>query len=46
MSRMIKTKVGLYGCLLFGGLFAYLYTFNTFLYGQQEEVQAFVPSWT
>ena len=46
MSRMNKTKVGLYGCLLFGGLFAYLYTFNTFLYGQQEEVQAFVPSWT
>ena len=43
---MNKTKVGLYGCLLFGGLFAYLYTFNTFLYGQQEEVQAFVPSWT
>ena len=46
MSRMNKTKIGLYGCLLFGGLFAYLYTFNTFLYGQQEEVQAFVPSWT
>ena len=46
MSRMNKTKVGLYGCLLFGGLFAYLYTFNTFLYGQQEEVQAFVSSWT
>ena len=43
---MNKTKIGLYGCLLFGGLFAYLYTFNTFLYGQQEEVQAFVPSWT
>ena len=43
---MNKTKVRLYGCLLFGGLFAYLYTFNTFLYGQQEEVQAFVPSWT
>ena len=46
MSRMNKNKVGLYGCLLFGGLLAYLYTFNTFLYGQQEEVQAFVPSWT
>ena len=36
----------LYGCLVFAGLFAYLQTFNTFLYGQQEEVQAFVPSWS
>lgn len=43
---MKQTKLMLYGCLVFAGLFAYLQTFNTFLYGQQEEVQAFVPSWS
>ena len=43
---MKQTKVVLYWSLIFAGLFAYLHTFNTFLYGQQEEVQAFVPSWS
>ena len=42
---MHKAKIGLFWVLCFGALFVYLYTFNTFLYGQQEEVQAFVPSW-
>lgn len=46
MSCMKQTKVVLYWSLIFAGLFAYLHTFNTFLYGQQEEVQAFVPSWS
>lgn len=46
MSRMKKTKVGLYWGLILAGVFAFLYTFNTFLYGMQEEVQAFVPSWS
>ncbi|MGM9797071.1 MAG: DUF6057 family protein [Parabacteroides sp.] len=43
---MKQTKVVLYWSLMFVGFFAYLQTFNTFLYGQQEEVQAFVPSWS
>ena len=46
MSRMKQTKVGLYWGLILAGVFAFLYTFNTFLYGMQEEVQAFVPSWS
>lgn len=46
MSCMKQTKVVLYWSVVFTGLFAYLHTFNTFLYGQQEEVQAFVPSWS
>ena len=46
MSCMKQTKLVLYWGLMFAGLFAYLQTFNTFLYGQQEEVQAFVPSWS
>ena len=43
---MKQTKLVLYWGLMFAGFFAYLQTFNTFLYGQQEEVQAFVPSWS
>ena len=46
MSCMKQTKLVLYWGLMFAGFFAYLQTFNTFLYGQQEEVQAFVPSWS
>ena len=46
MSRMKKTIVGLYWSLIVAGVFAFLYTFNTFLFGAQEEVQTFVPSWS